>query len=90
MWLYTKEAGEAIETLTYLPTGAQILRTGESDKSELWFRGNSLEAALEHDEMRLAGSNGDTYFQSIVDALMKKGDLAGYTSAGVTHPIPGE
>ena len=30
MWFYTKEA-DAIETLTNLATGAQVIRSGEGD-----------------------------------------------------------
>ena len=41
--------------------------------------------------MKLAGSDGQRHFEAICDALVEKGDLAGYTRAGgVTYPIPGE
>ena len=89
MWLYTSE-GDAIETITCMETGAQVIRSGEGDRSELWWRGNVIDRPLEQDEMKLAGSDGQRHFQGIVDALMKKGDLVGYTRAGVTYPIPGE
>ena len=90
MWFYTR-AGEAIETLTCLTTGAQVIRSGEGEHSELWWRGNVIDRPLEQDEMKLAGSDGQRHFQGIVDALMEKGDLVGYTRAdGVTYPIPGE
>ena len=90
MWLYTSE-GDAIETITCMETGAQVIRSGEDDRSELWWRGNVIDRPLEQDEMLLAASDGERHFQGIVDALMKKGDLVGYTRAGgVTYPIPGE
>ena len=89
MWFYTKKA-DAIETLTCLETGAQVIRSGEGDQSELWWRGNVIDRPLEQDEMKLAGSDGQRHFEAICDALKEKGDLARYTSAGVTYPIPGE
>ena len=67
----------------------QVIRSGEGDQSELWWRGNVIDRPLEQDEMQLASSDGERHFQGIVDALMKKGDLAGY-SRGVEYPIPGE
>ena len=88
MWLYTRE-GEAFETLTCLETGAQVIRSGEGEHSELWWRGNVIDRPLEQDEMKLAPSDGQRHFQGIVDALMKKGDLAGYVGPA-KYPIPGE
>ena len=38
MWFYHKESDVA-ETITHLETGVQVLRSGESDLSELWFSG---------------------------------------------------
>ena len=90
MWFYTKE-GEAFETLTCLATGAQVVRSGEGDRSELWWRGNVIDRPLEQDEMKLAPSDGERHFRAICDALLDKGDLAGYSRpGGVTYPIPGE
>ena len=89
MWFYTRKA-DVIETLTCLETGAQVIRSGEGDKSELWWRGNVIDRPLEQDEMKLAGSDGQRHFQAIADALVARGELAGYSSAGVTYPIPGE
>ncbi len=54
MWLYTSE-GDAIETITCLETGAQVLRSGEGEGAELWWRGNVIDKPLEQDEMKLAG-----------------------------------
>ena len=89
MWFYHKESDVA-ETITHLETGAQVIRSGEGEGAELWWRGNVIDRPLEQDEMLLAASDGERHFQS-VDALMKKGDLVGYTRAGgVTYPIPGE
>ena len=88
MWLYTKE-GEAFETLTCLETGAQVVRSGEGEGAEVWWRGNDTELPLEQDEMKLAGADGQRHFQGIVDALVEKGDLAGYVGP-VKYPIPGE
>ena len=90
MWFYNREA-DAIETLTCLETGAQVIRSGEDDHSELWWRGNVIDRPLEQDEMKLAANNGERHFQVICDALLDKGDLAGYSrTGGVTYPIPGE
>ena len=90
MWLYTSE-GDAIETLTCLETGAQVIRSDEGEHSELWWRGNVIDRPLEQDEMKLAGSDGQRHFEAICDALLDKGELAGYSRAGgVTYPIPGE
>ena len=86
MWLYTKE-GEAFETLTCLETGAQVIRSGEG--AELWWRGNVIDRPLEQDEMRLASNDGERHFQVICDALLDKGDLAGYAGP-VRYPVPGE
>ena len=88
MWFYTKSA-DAIETITHLESGAQVIQSGEGEHSEVWWRGNSLDAPLERDEMKLAGSDGERHFKAICDALKEKGDLAGY-SRGVEYPIPGE
>ena len=88
MWLYTKEA-DAIETLTHLESGVQVIRSGEGDHSELWWRGNVIDRPLEQDEMKLASNDGERHFQGIVDALVEKGDLAGYVGP-VKYPIPGE
>lgn len=88
MWFYTKKA-DAIETLTCLETGAQVIRSGEGDHSELWWRGNVIDRPLEQDEMKLAPNDGQRHFQSIVDALLDKGDLAGYMGP-VKYPVPGE
>ena len=82
MWYYTSK-GDAIETLTCLETGAQVIRSGEDD-------GNVIDRPLEQDEMKLAGSDGQRHFEAICDALLDKGDLTGYTRPGVTYPIPGE
>ena len=68
MWFYTR-AGEAIETLTCLTTGAQVIRSGEGDRP------------LEQDEMKLVANNGERHFEAICDALLDKGDLAGYSRA---------
>ena len=88
MWFYTKEA-EHIETLTCLTSGAQVIRSGEGE--ELWWRGNVIDRPLEQDEMKLAANNAEAHFNAICDALLDKGDLAGYSRAGgVTYPIPGE
>ena len=88
MWFFHKE-GEAFETLTCLETGAQVIRSGEG--AELWWRGNVIDKPLEQDEMKLAGSDGQRHFEAICDALLDKGELAGYSRAGgVTYPIPGE
>ena len=57
MWLYTSE-GDATETLTCLETGAQVIRSGEGEHSELWWRGNVIDRPLEQDEMKLAENNG--------------------------------
>ena len=90
MWFYTKEA-DAIEILTCLTSGAQVIRSGEGEHSELWWRGNVIDRPLEQDEMKLARSDGQRHFEAICDALLDKGDLAGYTRAGgVSYPIPGE
>ena len=90
MWFYTKKA-DAIETLTCLETGAQVIRSGEGDHSELWWRGNVINRPLEQDEMKLASNDCEKHFLSICDALLDKGDLAGYARAGgVSYPIPGE
>ena len=80
---------EAIWSLANLATGAQVIRSGEGDHSERWWRGNVIDRPLEQDEMRLAGSDGQRHFEAICDALMKKGELAGY-SRGVEYLIPGE
>ena len=88
MWLYSRE-GDAIETLTHLESGAQVVRSGEGAGAELWWRGNVIDAPLERDEMKLAGSDGETKFQQIVDALQAKGELAGYTGP-VEYKVPGE
>ena len=88
MWFYTR-AGEAIETLTCLTTGAQVIRSGEGDHSELWWRGNVIDRPLEQDEMKLAGSDGQRHFEAICDALKEKGELVGYVGP-VKYPIPGE
>ena len=83
--------GDAIETITCLETGAQVLRSGEGEGAELWWRGNVIDKPLEQDEMKLAGSDGQRHFEAICDALLDKGELAGYSRAGgVTYPIPGE
>ena len=58
--------------------------------AEVWWRGNVIDRPLEQDEMKLAGSDGQRHFEAICDALVDKGELAGYSSAGVTYPIPGE
>ena len=50
---------------------------------------NDAELPLEQDEMKLAGADGQRHFQGIVDALVEKGDLAGYVGP-VKYPIPGE
>ena len=90
MWLYTSQ-GDAIETLTCLETGAQVIRSGEGEHSELWWRGNVLDRPLEQDEMKLAANNGERHFEAICTARLDKGLLAGYTHArGVSYPIPGE
>ena len=90
MWLYTKE-GEAFETLTCLETGAQVIRSGEGEAAELWWRGNVIDRPLEQDEMKLAPSDGERQFGHICDALLEKGELVGYTRpGGVKYPIPGE
>ena len=90
MWLYTKKA-DAIETLTHLESGVQVIRSGEGDHSELWWRGNVIDRPLEQDEMKLAGSDGQRHFEAICDALLDKGELARYSRVGgVTYPIPGE
>ena len=88
MWLYTSE-GDAIETITCLETGAQVIRSGEGDRSELWWRGNVIDRPLEQDEMKLASNDCEKYFLSICDALLDKGDLAGYAGP-VRYPVPGE
>ena len=88
MWFYNKEA-DAIETLTHLESGVQVIRSGEGDHSELWWRGNVIDRPLEQDEMKLASNDGERHFQGIVDALVEKGDLAGYVGP-VKYPIPGE
>ena len=88
MWLYTKE-GEAFETLTCLETGAQVIRSGEGEGAELWWRGNVIDRPLEQDEMKLASNDGERHFQVICDALLDKGDLAGYAGP-VRYPVPGE
>ena len=88
MWFYTRKA-DAIETLTCLETGAQVIRSGEGDRSELWWRGNVIDRPLEQDEMKLAGSDGERHFQAICDALKEKGELAGYVGP-VEYPVPGE
>ena len=80
MWFYNKEA-EEIGTLTHLETGAQVTRSGEGDRSELWWRGNVIDRPLEQDEMKLASNDGERNFQAICTALLAKGDLAGYTRA---------
>ena len=90
MWLYTQKA-DAIETLTHLESGVQVIRSGEGDHSELWWRGNVIDRPLEQDEMKLAGSDGQRHFEAICEALISKGELAGDMRAGdVTYPIPGE
>ena len=88
MWFYHKEA-DAIETLTCLGTGAQVIRSGEGEHSELWWRGNQIDAPLERDEMKLSSNNGERLFQSIVDALKEKGLLVGYVGP-VKYSVPGE
>ena len=57
MWFYTK--ADAIETLTCLETGAQVIRSEEGDHSELWWRGNVIDRPLEQDEMKLASNDGE-------------------------------
>ena len=90
VWFDFKEA-EEVETLTCLETGAQVIRSGEGDHSELWWRGNVIDRPLEQDEMKLAGSDGQRHFEAICEALISKGELAGDMRAGdVTYPIPGE
>ena len=90
MWYYTSK-GDAIETLTCLETGAQVIRSGEGEHSELWWRGNVIDRPLEQDEMKLAANDAQRHFKAICDALVDKGDLVGYSSKeGVTYPIPGE
>ncbi len=74
MWFYHKEA-EEIETLTCLETGAQVMRSS----NELWWRGNVIDRPLEQDEMLLSKISGSAGFQSIVDALLTKSELAGYS-----------
>ena len=44
---------------------------------------------LEQDEMKLASNDGERHFQVICDALLDKGDLAGYAGP-VRYPVPGE
>ena len=88
MWFYHKE-GEAFETLTCLETGAQVVRSGEGEGAELWWRGNVIDRPLEQDEMKLASNDGERHFQVICDALLDKGDLAGYAGP-VRYPVPGE
>ena len=52
---------------------------------------NVIDRSLEQDEMKLAPSDGEQHFRAICDALLDKGDLAGYSRpGGVTYPIPGE
>ena len=80
MWLYTSE-GDATETLTCLETGAQVIRSGEGEHSELWWRGNVLDRPLEQDEMKLAGADGQRHFQGIVDALVEKRRSCGIRGA---------
>ena len=58
MWFYNKEA-DAIETLTHLESGVQVIRSGEGDHSELWWRGNVIDRPLEQDEMKLASNDGE-------------------------------
>ena len=48
MWFYTKKA-DAIETLTCLETGAQVIRSGEGEHSELWWRGNVITGVVNLD-----------------------------------------
>ena len=67
MWFYYQEATE-IETLTCLETGTQVSRSG-----------NVIDRPLEQDEMLISKSSGSAGFQSIVDALLTKGELAGYS-----------
>ena len=88
MWYYTSK-GDAIETLTCLETGAQVLRSGEGAGAELWWRGNCIDRPLEQDEIKIAPSDGERHFQAICDALLDKGELAGYAGP-VKYPVPGE
>ncbi len=84
MWFYYKEKSE-IETLTCLETGAQVARS----HMQIWWRGNVIDRPLEQDEMQLAANNGERHFQAICDALLDKGELAGYAGP-VKYPVPGE
>ena len=88
MWFYHKEH-ENIETLTCLETGAQVIRSGDGEHSEIWWRGNVIDKPLEEDEMKLASNDGQRHFEAICDALLKKGDLAGYVGP-ITYAVPGE
>ena len=88
MWLYTSE-GDATETLTCLETGAQVIRSGEGESAELWWRGNVIDRPLEQDEMKLAENNGARHFEAICAALVDKGELVRYAGP-VKYPIPGE
>lgn len=73
MWFYHRDT-EEIETLTCLATGAQVVRS----HMEIWWRGNVIDRPLEQDEMMIAKCDGSARFQCIVDALLAKGELAGY------------
>ena len=86
MWFYHRDA-EEIETLTCLATGAQVVRSD----MEIWWRGNVIDRPLEQDEMLLSKCDAKRRFGCIINALLAKGDLAGYSGQdGVTYPIPGE
>ena len=78
--------------LTCLETGRAGVAVGRGrGRRTLWWRGNVIDKPLEQDEMKLAGSDGQRHFEAICDALLDKGELAGYSRAGgVTYPIPGE
>ena len=88
MWFYARES-DAIEILTCLTTGAQVVRSGDGEYSEIFWRGNVIDRPLEQDEMKLAGADGERHFRGICDALLKKGLLAGYVGP-VQYPVPGE
>ena len=76
MWFYNQESSE-IETITYLETGVQIIRSG----NEIWWRGNAIDRPLEQDEMKIAERKSSTtaknVFRKILTALKEKDQLAG-------------
>lgn len=78
MWFYNRDF-EDIETLTCLETGVQVVRSG----NELWWCRPTHDEENDQDCVLIAGSDVLVKFQKIIDALERKGNLAGFSRSEV-------